>query len=188
MCGRHIRRPEMDRQRCAAATRAAARPRCIFQQRHPHGPLHLRAHQQPLPLPRGARLRCWIGKSSHKTAPPRIALSSVPHQVRILMLGLDAAGKTTILYKLKLGEIVHTIPTIGASTAKRCLSLTQRRIQRGVGAVQERALHDVGRRRPDQDPPAVAVLLPEHGGPHLRRRLVRPPARRGGAHISSTRI
>ena len=33
--------------------------------------------------------------------------------VRILMVGLDAAGKTTILYKLKLGEIVTTIPTIG---------------------------------------------------------------------------
>lgn len=32
---------------------------------------------------------------------------------RILMLGLDAAGKTTILYKLKLGELVTTIPTIG---------------------------------------------------------------------------
>lgn len=31
------------------------------------------------------------------------------------MVGLDAAGKTTILYKLKLGEIVTTIPTIGAS-------------------------------------------------------------------------
>ncbi|KAJ7590887.1 ADP-ribosylation factor family-domain-containing protein [Mycena floridula] len=28
-------------------------------------------------------------------------------------VGLDAAGKTTILYKLKLGEIVTTIPTIG---------------------------------------------------------------------------
>lgn len=29
------------------------------------------------------------------------------------MLGLDAAGKTTLLYKLKLGEIQTTIPTIG---------------------------------------------------------------------------
>jgi hypothetical protein len=28
------------------------------------------------------------------------------------MVGLDAAGKTTILYKLKLGEIVTTIPTV----------------------------------------------------------------------------
>jgi len=33
--------------------------------------------------------------------------------VRILMVGLDAAGKTTILYKMKLGEMVTTIPTIG---------------------------------------------------------------------------
>jgi ADP-ribosylation factor protein 1 len=34
-------------------------------------------------------------------------------EVRILMVGLDAAGKTTIVYKLKLGELVTTIPTIG---------------------------------------------------------------------------
>ncbi|XP_027114377.1 ADP-ribosylation factor-like [Coffea eugenioides] len=34
-------------------------------------------------------------------------------QARVLMVGLDAAGKTTMLYKLKLGEVVTTIPTIG---------------------------------------------------------------------------
>jgi len=34
-------------------------------------------------------------------------------ECRMLMVGLDAAGKTTILYKLKLGEVVTTIPTIG---------------------------------------------------------------------------
>jgi len=33
--------------------------------------------------------------------------------MRILMLGLNAAGKTTILYKLKLGEVVSSVPTIG---------------------------------------------------------------------------
>lgn len=38
-------------------------------------------------------------------------------EMRILMVGLDAAGKTTILYKLKLGEIVTTIPTIGMSSS-----------------------------------------------------------------------
>lgn len=38
-------------------------------------------------------------------------------EMRILMVGLDAAGKTTILYKLKLGEIVTTIPTIGQFTS-----------------------------------------------------------------------
>merc|ERR1711907_597677 len=32
---------------------------------------------------------------------------------RILMVGLDAAGKTTLLYKLKLGEVITIIPTIG---------------------------------------------------------------------------
>ncbi|KAL6060497.1 Arf GTPase arf1 [Balamuthia mandrillaris] len=34
-------------------------------------------------------------------------------EVRVLMIGLDAAGKTTILYKMKLGEVVQTTPTIG---------------------------------------------------------------------------
>ena len=32
---------------------------------------------------------------------------------RILLVGLDAAGKTTTLYKLKLGEVVQAIPTVG---------------------------------------------------------------------------
>jgi len=34
-------------------------------------------------------------------------------EIRILMLGLDAAGKTTILYSLKLPHPVTTIPTVG---------------------------------------------------------------------------
>merc|ERR1719219_1986240 len=34
-------------------------------------------------------------------------------EVKMVMVGLDAAGKTTILYKLKLSEVVTTIPTIG---------------------------------------------------------------------------
>jgi Arf/Sar family protein len=33
--------------------------------------------------------------------------------MRILMLGLDNAGKTTILYKLKLGKASTTVPTVG---------------------------------------------------------------------------
>ena len=64
-------------------------------------------------------------------------------EMRILMVGLDAAGKTTILYKLKLGEIVYvyqplprrdsdaflvpvltsrstTIPTIGTPRSPLC--------------------------------------------------------------------
>ncbi|KAJ2783536.1 Arf GTPase arl1 [Coemansia javaensis] len=34
-------------------------------------------------------------------------------EVRILILGLDGAGKTTILYRMQIGEVVSTIPTIG---------------------------------------------------------------------------
>ena len=34
-------------------------------------------------------------------------------EVRILMVGLDNAGKTTILYRIKMGKVVRTIPTIG---------------------------------------------------------------------------
>ena len=44
----------------------------------------------------------WLGK-----------FLKMKKDMRILMVGLDAAGKTTILYKLKLGEVVTTIPTIG---------------------------------------------------------------------------
>eukprot|EP00727_Mastigamoeba_balamuthi_P006716 m51a1_g2665 putative ultraviolet-b receptor uvr8-like (543) ;mRNA; r:702194-704507 len=56
----------------------------------------------------------WSGRAEQ---PPRISfkMSKLGHapDIRLLMIGLDAAGKTTILYKLKLGEIVTTIPTIG---------------------------------------------------------------------------
>lgn len=38
---------------------------------------------------------------------------SFKRETRITMVGLDAAGKTTLLYKLHLGEHVTTIPTIG---------------------------------------------------------------------------
>ena len=39
--------------------------------------------------------------------------TSNSEEIRVLMVGLDGAGKTTILYQLKMGETVKTIPTIG---------------------------------------------------------------------------
>ncbi|CAG0917031.1 unnamed protein product [Notodromas monacha] len=42
-----------------------------------------------------------------------IIFSSFKKPCRILMIGLDNAGKTTILYKMKLNELVTSIPTIG---------------------------------------------------------------------------
>lgn len=42
-------------------------------------------------------------------------------EMRILILGLDGAGKTTILYRLQVGEVVTTIPTIGFNVEQaRC--------------------------------------------------------------------
>eukprot|EP01013_Petalomonas_cantuscygni_P025150 TRINITY_DN47001_c0_g1_i1.p2 TRINITY_DN47001_c0_g1~~TRINITY_DN47001_c0_g1_i1.p2 ORF type:complete len:187 (+),score=27.21 TRINITY_DN47001_c0_g1_i1:183-743(+) len=38
--------------------------------------------------------------------------------VKICLIGLDAAGKTSLLYKLHLGENVVTIPTIGFNVEK----------------------------------------------------------------------
>lgn len=40
-------------------------------------------------------------------------LGSTEH--KIVMVGLDNAGKTTILYQLLMNEVVHTSPTIGSN-------------------------------------------------------------------------
>lgn len=47
------------------------------------------------------------------TASTLTHLGNLAKETRLLMIGLDAAGKTTILYKLRLGEVVTTIPTVG---------------------------------------------------------------------------
>lgn len=43
----------------------------------------------------------------------RTSTGSDSCSVCVSAVGLDAAGKTTLLYKLKLAEVVTTIPTIG---------------------------------------------------------------------------
>ena len=45
------------------------------------------------------------------------ALGGSKKEQRIVMVGLHNAGKTTILYQVKMGEVVQTTPTIG-----RCFS------------------------------------------------------------------
>ena len=32
---------------------------------------------------------------------------------RILIQGLDSAGKTSLVFKLKVGEVISTMPTLG---------------------------------------------------------------------------
>jgi hypothetical protein len=41
---------------------------------------------------------------------------------RFLMLGLDNAGKTTVLYAMKLGEVVSTAPTVGFNVEEVTIS------------------------------------------------------------------
>ena len=36
-------------------------------------------------------------------------------EMRVVTLGLDGAGKTSILFQLKQNEFIQTIPTIGKS-------------------------------------------------------------------------
>jgi hypothetical protein len=116
--------------------------------------------------PHGARRSGPIGSGPGVERRGRGPTPGVAAQV-----GLDAAGKTTILYKLKLGEIVTTIPTIGeqgwgrgektegwtqiarkgrakahAPTLLPCMP----RLQRRDGRVQEHLVHRVGRGRPGQ--------------------------------------
>ena len=57
-----------------------------------------------------------VSATAARAAPQRSWFASLlgkKEEKRIVFVGLNAAGKTTILYKLKLGEIVTTIPTIG---------------------------------------------------------------------------
>jgi len=43
----------------------------------------------------------------------RLVFSKEEHKV--IIVGLDNAGKTTILYQFLMGEVVHTSPTIGSN-------------------------------------------------------------------------
>lgn len=43
---------------------------------------------------------------------------SPSNNMHIVMLGLDSAGKTTALYRLKFDQYVNTVPTIGFNCEK----------------------------------------------------------------------
>ena len=44
----------------------------------------------------------------------------LPGSYHCAMIGLDSAGKTTVLYRLKFKHYVNTAPTIGFNTEKVC--------------------------------------------------------------------
>ncbi|KAH9655905.1 putative ADP-ribosylation factor [Citrus sinensis] len=57
-------------------------------------------------------------------------------RIKLLMVGLDASGKTTILYKMKLGEIVTTTPTIGVCPSNSCFDNFFQPLRFNVEAVE----------------------------------------------------
>lgn len=103
---------------------------------------------------------------------------------QVVMLGLDAAGKTTILYKLHIGEVLSTVPTIGRFTlippslrliesfilfwAKSKPNLTSSssssscRLQRGESSIQECGVHCVGCWWPGKIEALMEALLQQH--------------------------
>lgn len=75
-------------------------------------------------------------------------------------MGLDAAGKTTILYKLKLGEVVTTIPTIGFNVETveyKNISFTGESRKCVVCPTGSMVTHDSGRAK--NTPPLSMFLL-----------------------------
>ncbi|EFX86726.1 hypothetical protein DAPPUDRAFT_44292 [Daphnia pulex] len=64
-----------------------------------------------------------MGKTNGGSLLENLTLPSTHPTLHIVMLGLDSAGKTTALYRLKFDQYVNTVPTIGFNCEKiRALS------------------------------------------------------------------
>jgi GTPase SAR1 family protein len=48
------------------------------------------------------------------------------HGYQVAMVGLDAAGKSTSLYRLKMGRFVQPAPTVGFNCEKVCARVLSR--------------------------------------------------------------
>ena len=76
--------------------------------------------------------------------------------------------RAAILYQLKLGEPVTTIPTVGFNVE----TVTYKNVKfnvwvRSAKPVMHGSHEHAGRRRPRQDPATLAPLLHGHAGTHL---------------------
>ena len=64
-----------------------------------------------------------MGASMGKNSSLLDALPSTQATLHVVMLGLDSAGKTTALYRLKFDQYLNTVPTIGFNCEKvSCVS------------------------------------------------------------------
>ncbi|KAH8626429.1 ARF/SAR superfamily [Alternaria alternata] len=83
-------------------------------------------------------------------------------EMRLLMLGLDAAGKTSMLPPLRaIAPIIANSPSypIQAQARPRRNHHPHRRLQRRDRHIQEHQVQRMGRRWPGQDPSAMETLL-----------------------------
>lgn len=71
-------------------------------------------------------------------------------EYKVVMVGLNNAGKTTILYKMHLGDVVETQPTIGSNVEE----VRHRNIKFQVSAAHTRARYIRSRRSRGARPPA----------------------------------
>ncbi len=116
---------------------------------------------RPLPLPPSAQHHHTLeppwAVSTHtasllppsltsRSAPPfgAVAFSSLwaklfaQPEVKLLILGLDSAGKSTILYKITMGEVVASAPTVGSNVEVRVGSARGRDEERTRGLSRAR--------------------------------------------------
>jgi len=68
------------------------------------------------------------------------------HPVHVVMLGLDAAGKSTVLYRLKFDEFIPTLPTIGFNCEKVRGTVGSAKVLR-AGRIAPFSLFDVALRQ-----------------------------------------
>ncbi|XP_011642950.1 ADP-ribosylation factor-like protein 4C [Pogonomyrmex barbatus] len=73
--------------------------------------------------------------------------------LHVAMLGLDSAGKTTALYRLKFDQYLNTVPTIGFNCE---------RIRGGIGKAKGMSRHNV----------SVTSFIPSHFS--NTRRILKP--------------
>ncbi len=59
-----------------------------------------------------------VGSALRRLAKQASFASSGSSSFHCVMVGLDSAGKSTLLYRLKLGQYVSTTPTIGFNCEK----------------------------------------------------------------------
>ena len=92
-------------------------------------------------------------------------------EVRILILGLDNAGKTTILYRLQVDEPVATVPTIGFNVE----TLQYKNVRRAAARERRGGLPRRSR-APSEAEQNCCEMLPAPPPRHYRRRAApRPP-------------